>query len=133
LDYNANGHLDLLAMFNLDYTPKCVCWVHRRGASFPLLAVSSEENSWIGVHDGRGENQLPLHTIKNLHKSSVSLMAYNNDYDCVISVDEGGMLEYWRSGDNYEKPDNVFSMKSSTNLFEFKKVITPFFCKCFNG
>jgi len=60
-------------------------------------------------------------------------MAYNNDYDCVISVDEGGMLEYWRSGDNYEKPDNVFSMKSSTNLFEFKKVITPYFCKCFNG
>lgn len=112
---------DLLAMFSLDYTPKCVCWVHRRGASFPLLAVSSEENSWIRVHDGRGENQLPLHTIKNLHKSSVSLMAYNNDYDCVISVDEGGMLEYWRSGDNYEKPDNVFSMKSSTNLFEFKK------------
>jgi peptidylprolyl isomerase domain and WD repeat-containing protein 1 len=85
------------------------------------------------VHDGRGENQQPLHTIKSLHKSSVSLMAYNNNYDCVISVDEGGMLEYWRSGDNYEKPDNVFSMKSSTNLFEFKKVITPFFCKCFNG
>ncbi|OCK98738.1 peptidyl-prolyl cis-trans isomerase cypE [Cenococcum geophilum 1.58] len=112
---------DLLAMLNLDYTPKCVCWVHRRGASFPLLAVSSEENSWIRVHDGRGENQQPLHTIKSLHKSSVSLMAYNNDYDCVISVDEGGMLEYWRSGDNYEKPDNVFSMKSSTNLFEFKK------------
>lgn len=112
---------DLLAMLNLDYTPKCVCWVHRRGASFPLLAVSSEENSWIRVHDGRGENQQPLHTIKSLHKSSVSLMAYNNDYDCVISVDEGGMLEYWRSGDGYEKPDNVFSMKSSTNLFEFKK------------
>lgn len=112
---------DLLAMLNLDYTPKCVCWVHRRGASFPLLAVSSEENSWIRVYDGRGENHQPLHTIKSLHRSPVSLMAYNNDYDCVISADEGGMLEYWRSGDNYEKPDNVFSMKSSTNLFEFKK------------
>lgn len=127
MDYNANSHPDLLAMFNLNYTPKCVCWVHRRGASFPLLAVSSEENSWIRVYDGRGENQQPLHTIKSLHKSPVSLMAYNNDYDCVISADEGGMLEYWRSGDNYEKPDNVFSMKSSTNLFEFKKVIAPFF------
>lgn len=112
---------DLLAVFNLDYTPRCVCWVHRRGASFPLLAVSSEENSWIRVYDGRGENQQPLHAIKSLHRSPVSLMAYNNNYDCVISADEGGMLEYWRSGDNYEKPDNVFSMKSSTNLFEFKK------------
>ncbi|OCL13340.1 peptidyl-prolyl cis-trans isomerase cypE [Glonium stellatum] len=112
---------DLLAILNLDYMSKCVCWVHRRGASFPLLAVSSEENSWIKIYDGRGENQQPLHIIKSLHRSPVSLMAYNNDYDCVISADEGGMLEYWKPGENYEKPDNVFAMKSSTNLFEFKK------------
>jgi hypothetical protein len=30
------------------------------------------------------------------------------------------MVEYWRPG-SYEKPDNVFEYKSSTNLFEFKK------------
>ncbi|KAK5241109.1 Peptidyl-prolyl cis-trans isomerase cyp15, partial [Cryomyces antarcticus] len=48
-------------------------------------------------------------------------MAYNNTYDCVISADEGGMIEYWRPGGTYEKPDSVFKMKSSTNLFDFKK------------
>lgn len=48
-------------------------------------------------------------------------MAYNNLYDCVVSVDEGGMVEYWRPGGNYEKPDNVYKYKSSTDLFEFKK------------
>ena len=47
-------------------------------------------------------------------------MAFNNAYDCVISADENGMLEYWRP-ETYEKPDNVFQYKSSTNLFEFKK------------
>ncbi|KAF2792720.1 peptidyl-prolyl cis-trans isomerase-like protein [Melanomma pulvis-pyrius CBS 109.77] len=112
---------DLLAVLTVDYAPRAVCWVHRRGASFPLLAVSSEETSWIRIYDGRGENQESLHILKSVHKTPVSLMAYNNAYDCVISVDQGGMVEYWRPSESYEKPDNVFAMKSSTNLFEFKK------------
>lgn len=112
---------DLLSMLTLEFTPKCVCWIHRRGASLPLLAVSDEVNHTIRVYDGRGENQEPIHTITGLHRSVVSLMAFNDAYDCVISADENGMIEYWRPGGNYEKPDNVFEYKSSTNLFEFKK------------
>lgn len=112
---------DLLAMLSLDYSPKAVCWVHGRGASFPLLAVSEEERGWIRMYDGRGENLEPLQTLKAIHRAPVTLMAYNNAYDCVVSVDQGGMLEYWRPSGVYEKPDNVWSLKSSTNLFEFKK------------
>ncbi|KAF2708566.1 hypothetical protein K504DRAFT_380123 [Pleomassaria siparia CBS 279.74] len=112
---------DLLAVLTVDYAPKAVCWVHGRGASFPLLAVSADENSWIRIYDGRGEIQEPLHILKSIHRSPVVLMAYNNAYDCVVSVDQGGMVEYWRPSENFEKPDNVFAMKSSTNLFEFKK------------
>lgn len=48
-------------------------------------------------------------------------MAYNNRFDCVVSVDESGMIEYWRPNGDYEKPDGVFKYKSSTDLFEFKK------------
>jgi len=112
---------DLLAVLTVDYVPKAVCWVHGRGASFPLLAVSSEEQPWIRLYDGRGENQEPLHLLKSIHRAPVSLMAYNNAYDCVISIDQGGMVEYWRPNENFEKPGNVFAMKSSTNLFDFKK------------
>jgi peptidylprolyl isomerase domain and WD repeat-containing protein 1 len=88
----------------------------------PLLAVSDEVNHSISIYDGRGENVTPIHVIKGLHRSVISLMSYNDTYDCVISADEGGMLEYWRPSGSYEKPDNVFEYKSSTNLFEFKKV-----------
>ncbi|KAF2441354.1 peptidyl-prolyl cis-trans isomeras-like protein [Karstenula rhodostoma CBS 690.94] len=112
---------DLLAMLSLDYSPKTVCWVHGKGASFPQLAVSSEENSWIRIYDGRGENLDPLHTLKSVHKAPVALMVYNSQFDCVVSVDQGGMVEYWQPSGNFEKPDNVFSIKSSTNLFEFKR------------
>lgn len=112
---------DLLSMLSLEFTPKCVCWVHQRGASLPLLAVSDEVNHNIRIYDGRGENQEPIRTIAGLHRSVVSLMAFNEAYDCVVSADENGMIEYWSPGNNYEKPDNVWEFKSSTNLFEFKK------------
>lgn len=112
---------DLLAILQLEYTPKSICWVHRRGASLPLLAVSDESNSNISIYDGRGESQNPLHTITSLHRSPVKAMAYNNEYDCAISADESGMIEYWRPSGIYEKPENVFKFKSSTDLFDFKK------------
>ncbi|KAF3005747.1 hypothetical protein E8E13_006750 [Curvularia kusanoi] len=112
---------DLLAMLSLDYSPRAVCWVHGRGASFPQLAVSSDDNAWIRIYDGRGENLEPLHTLKTIHRAPVSIMAYNNAYDCIVSVDNGGMVEYWQPSGNFSKPDNVWAMKSSTNLFDFKK------------
>ncbi|KAI1807393.1 hypothetical protein F4811DRAFT_559915 [Daldinia bambusicola] len=112
---------DLLAMLPLEYIPKCVCWVHKLGASLPLLAVSDDAKPLIYIYDGRGENQSPIHTVKGLHRSPVSIMAFNDSYDCVISADDSGMLEYWSPSANYEKPDNVFQYKSSTDLFDFKK------------
>ncbi|KAG6007841.1 hypothetical protein E4U21_005427 [Claviceps maximensis] len=112
---------DLLSMLPLSYVPRCVCWVHQKGASFPILAVSEESRPLIHLYDGRGENEVPIHSIKGLHRSSVHLMAFNNTFDCVVSADEQGMVEYWRPNENYEKPDNVFKYKSSTNLFDFKK------------
>ncbi|CAP69602.1 uncharacterized protein PODANS_1_12580 [Podospora anserina S mat+] len=113
---------DLLAVIQLEYVPRCVCWVHKKGASLPLLAISDDsQKPGIHIYDGRGENLTPIHTITGLHRSPVSLMAFNDHYDCVISVDEGGMIEYWQPGGSYQKPDNVFEYKSSTNLFDFKK------------
>lgn len=57
----------------------------------------------------------------SIHRKPVVAIAFNNAYDCVISADEAGMIEYWRPSDGFEKPDNVFELKSSTNLFDFRK------------
>ncbi|KAG6017085.1 hypothetical protein E4U43_002334 [Claviceps pusilla] len=112
---------DLLSLLPLSYVPKCVCWVHQKGASFPILAVSEESKPLIHLYDGRGESEVPIHSIKALHRSPVHLMAFNDKFDCVVSADETGMVEYWQPNKSYEKPDNVFEYKSSTNLFDFKK------------
>lgn len=110
-------------MFDLEFTPRCVCWVHKRGASLPLLAVTDEASPSIAIFDGRGENRNALHTLTSIHRKPIVALAFNNAYDCVISADEAGMIEYWRPSDDndFTKPDNVFELKSSTNLFEFRK------------
>ena len=111
---------DLLSILQLESAPISICWVHKRAASLPLLAVSSDGSPAITIFDGRGESQTALHTISTLHKSPVHLIAYNNEYDCAISADTRGMIEYWNPS-IYEKPDSVFKFKSSTDLFDFKK------------
>ena len=111
---------DLLALLTLDAIPQCVCWVHKRGASLPLLAVSKENSKSVDIYDGRGENQQPIHTVSTIHRSPITVMGFNNSYNCVISADENGMVEYWNPS-TFEKPENVFEYKSSTNLFDFKK------------
>ena len=112
---------DLLSILQLERAPRVICWVHKRGASLPLLAVSFEESNDVEIYDGRGESQKPLHTISKLHRSPVKAIAYNNEYDCAVSADDNGTVEYWRPNGNYEKPENVFGLKSSTDLFAFKK------------
>ena len=50
---------------------------------------------------------------------------YSDRYDCVVSADDGGFVEYWRPGEQFELPTNVpglWSFKSQTDLYEFKKV-----------
>jgi peptidylprolyl isomerase domain and WD repeat-containing protein 1 len=109
---------DLLSILNLESAASCVCWVHRRGVS-PTLAVAVGKE--ILIYDASGDLQAPMHTLSSIHRAPVVVMAYNPAFDCVISADAGGMIEYWQPNDTYEKPDSVFKMKAATNLFDFKK------------
>lgn len=50
---------------------------------------------------------------------------YSDRFDCVVSADDGGFVEYWRPSEQFELPTNVpglWSFKSQTDLYEFKKV-----------
>ncbi|OCT45941.1 Peptidyl-prolyl cis-trans isomerase cyp15 [Cladophialophora carrionii] len=109
---------DLLSILNLESAASCVSWVHRRGVS-PTLAVAIGKQ--IHIYDASGDMQAPMHTLSSIHRAPVVAMAYNPAFDCVISADASGMMEYWQPNDTYEKPDSVFKMKATTNLFDFKK------------
>lgn len=50
-------------------------------------------------------------------------MQYNALYNCVLSADTSGMIEYWEPEAPFELPKNLaFEYKADTDLFEFKKV-----------
>lgn len=116
---------DLLSVINLQQAGSVVCWVYHRGSP-PVLAVSVGRQ--IHIYDGRGEKSEPLHKLTSLHRADVVAMAYNPAFDCVVSADATGMIEYWQARDEYEKPENVFKMKSSTNLFDLRKATSAPCC-----
>ncbi|KAG1822732.1 uncharacterized protein BJ212DRAFT_1444982 [Suillus subaureus] len=116
-------NFDMINMLKLGFTPHACCWVHRRGQAQGLLAISEQGTGTIWLYDGRG-NDTPLLTIEKLHRFPVHLMAYSDRYDTVISGDENGFIEYWQPFEPFEPPKNIpgmWSLKSSTDLYEFKK------------
>ncbi|KAF9348109.1 hypothetical protein BGX26_000448, partial [Mortierella sp. AD094] len=115
------SHLDMINVIKLDFIPSNVCWIHRRGEAQAKAAVSDSESSAIHVFDGRGEGKA-MFTITKLHNGPVTTMAFNDKYNCVVSADEKGGLEYWIPDEDHELPKTVaFEYKSETDLYEFKK------------
>ncbi|KAI7855787.1 peptidyl-prolyl cis-trans isomerase cyp15 [Circinella umbellata] len=114
-------NFDMINMIKLGYKPKSVCWIHQQGQAQALIAVSEADTSKIHLYDGRAEGK-PLHTIDNLHSQPVHLIAFNWRFNCVVSVDTQGMVEYWSPEDPFDLPKSVdFELKSETDLYEFRK------------
>ncbi|KZP33693.1 hypothetical protein FIBSPDRAFT_916100 [Athelia psychrophila] len=123
-------NFDMINMVKLGYTPRACCWVHKRGQAQGLLAVSDAASGVIRLYDARGDGQ-PLAVIDKLHRFPVHVMAYNDRYDTVVSADENGFVEYWQPTEPFELPKNVpglWSFKSETDLYEFKKAKSTLTC-----
>jgi peptidylprolyl isomerase domain and WD repeat-containing protein 1 len=59
------------------------------------------------------------------YAEGLTSVQYSDKYDTVISADEGGFVEYWQPSEPWGMPKNLpglWSYKSSTDLYEFKKV-----------
>ncbi|KAJ8097846.1 hypothetical protein POJ06DRAFT_23371 [Lipomyces tetrasporus] len=113
-------NFDMINILNVPYTPNCVCWLQKRNQPEAYLAVSDKSSSRILIYDGRGDAE-PIHVLPEIHRQPVKVIGFNAKFNCAVSVDVVGMIEYWRPEGNYEKPDDVFQFKSSTDLFEFRK------------
>jgi len=118
-------------MMTLPYTPKAISFAYKRSAMIPLLAMyvfpitvsnpsSDADSSAIHIYNARDDGT-PLHTLDKIHSRPVHIISYNAIHDCVLSADIGGMLEYWQPTETFAKPPSVFSFKSQTDLYDFKK------------
>lgn len=116
-------NFDMINMFALDYRPLTCCWVHRKGQSQALLAITDANSNLIRIYDAR-ENGKELHSIDKIHKNHVHILSYSDRFDTVISADESGFIEYWRPGEPWDTPSDIpglWRLKSATDLYEFRK------------
>ncbi|KAG8970277.1 hypothetical protein FRC05_000651 [Tulasnella sp. 425] len=116
-------NFDMINMLKFDYSPKACCWVHLPGEALSLLAVSEANSSTIRIYDGRGDGR-PMDTIDKLHRAPVHIIQFSPRYNCVVSADEAGFVEYWKPAEPWDPPKNVPGMwefKASTDLYHFKK------------
>ncbi|CEH19448.1 peptidyl-prolyl cis-trans isomerase [Ceraceosorus bombacis] len=115
-------NFDLINMLQLPYVPRACAWVHKGGRAGTLLAVAEQGSSTVRFYDGRGEGT-PSAEATGVHRAPVHLLAYNELYDCIVSSDTSGMVEYWSPKEPYSLPkhSNLWQYKSQTDLFDFKK------------
>ncbi|KAG1134542.1 hypothetical protein G6F42_000434 [Rhizopus arrhizus] len=114
-------NFDMINMIKLRYKPKSVCWIHQSGQAQALIAVSEADNSNIHIYDGHADGK-PLHTLSKMHSKPVHIIEFNSRFNCVVSVDAIGMIEYWSPEAPFALPDNLdFELKSQTDLYEFRK------------
>ncbi|CAO1638833.1 unnamed protein product [Sympodiomycopsis kandeliae] len=116
-------NFDLINMVKVDYIPRSLCWIHKKGRAETILAVTAQDSNVIRLYDGRGHDGKPYAEIDTIHRKPIHLMSYNESMDCVISADESGMIEIWSPEEPYEKPSSagIWQFKTQTDWFEFKK------------
>ncbi|KAJ2001402.1 Peptidyl-prolyl cis-trans isomerase cyp15 [Coemansia thaxteri] len=117
-------NFDMIGMFDVGCVPSALCWIRDSLDQSTCIAVADSINPSIFIFDYHASSE-PKRTISEIHQQPVVLMEYNAAYECVISIDAGGMIEYWSVNEPQKLPPTVeFSLKSQTDLYEFKK------CKC---
>uniref|UniRef100_A0A915IT14 peptidylprolyl isomerase n=1 Tax=Romanomermis culicivorax TaxID=13658 RepID=A0A915IT14_ROMCU len=115
-------NFDMINFLKLDYQLSSCVFIHGTGDAVPYLAVAQRSSNLVHIFDARGESR-PLRTLDCLHINPISLMEYNHVFDCTVSIDEQGMVEYWSGAKNdYQFPENLsFKYKTETDLYEFAK------------
>ncbi len=95
--------------------------MRKEGFSTSANGSSDENSPHISIYDLR-QNFAIILINKSTHKAPVVVMTYNSKYDCVISADTSGMVEYWMPKEGFWRPKDVFDLKSATDLYDFRKV-----------
>ncbi|VDN02587.1 unnamed protein product [Thelazia callipaeda] len=122
-------NFDMINMLNTNFSPTTAAWIHQGNDVIQALAVSDLDSGKIYIYDGKGDSK-PLRILDKIHSHPVKLIEYNSHFDCAISVDVTGMLEFWSGPKcNYSFPENIkWLYKTDTDLYEFIKIKAPPHC-----
>ncbi|KAJ2655817.1 Peptidyl-prolyl cis-trans isomerase cyp15 [Coemansia sp. RSA 1199] len=112
---------DMIAIITAESTPSALCWARDPVDQSMCVVVADSQRPVVRTY-GAYAGAEPRRTIETVHKQPVVLMAYSPVLECIVSADRGGMLEYWTLDSPLHMPPTTsFTLKSQTDLYEFKK------------
>merc|ERR1712150_377649 len=82
------------------------------------IAATSKENGTIQIFAPTTQSELPRNTI-DVHRAQVTQLKYNEKYDCCISVDIKGIMDYWNVEDGKLPSCVTFSSKFDCDILKF--------------
>ncbi|EPY50011.1 WD repeat containing cyclophilin family peptidyl- prolyl cis-trans isomerase Cyp9 [Schizosaccharomyces cryophilus OY26] len=113
--------IDMVNIIDLDFVPNDLVAFSTPSMKEEMLAVSDANTPLVYFFDLEGDGNV-LYSVKK-HSFPVHVLEYINSLNCMLSVDKGGMVEYWCPEEPFQKPNGqgIFELKSQTDLYIFKK------------
>jgi peptidylprolyl isomerase domain and WD repeat-containing protein 1 len=114
-------NFDMINMIKLDFLPGSVCWAYGSASAQARLAISDRESGQISFFDARGDGKA-LQVANDIHKLPIVCMNYNPVFECMVTVDKSGLMEFWQPVAPFGIPSLLsWRLKSETDLYEFVK------------
>ncbi|KAI9506718.1 hypothetical protein BX070DRAFT_238267 [Coemansia spiralis] len=114
-------NFDMISIIDTDIVSLSICWIKDPLDQSTCIVVADSNLPVAYIYDPYSGNT-PKRTITNVHRQPILLMGYNPAVECIVSIDKGGMIEYWALDEPHELPQSVnFQLKTQTDLYEFKK------------
>lgn len=120
--------LDMIQVLNLNFIPSTrsnyvSCWYKSRNTNH--LVISEQDTNKIHILNPDDDD---FEIIKTIHRNPLNVINYNPKYQCIISADIKGIVEYWTPQEENTPKSVQFKYKSETDLLEFAKNKSPPSC-----
>eukprot|EP01084_Bolivina_argentea_P230657 389121_1 len=109
---------DLILKFELTYLAGVCCWI-----SDTLVAITEKNQSAIRIYKPK-VSTTPMATLTNIHNPSAKIrcLRYNTKYECCVSSDSDGNIEFWSTQAPYLRTSNLlFEYLMETELVLFRR------------
>ena len=114
-------NVDMISTFSLPFrNASTACWIASH-----TICIADSQSAVVGMFDPlTGQLRRKIEGKNAVHSAPVRAMQYTPLANCLVSVDEKGMIEYWTHHQPYDMPTCPaikWQFKSQTHLYDLAK------------
>lgn len=92
-------NFDMINMLSLDFEPNCIEWIQFSNSGEENLVIADSNLSKMYTFDSRQATNKPKRIIDHVHRAIVHRIRSNPKQNMILSVDQLGVVKYWRLKD----------------------------------